>query len=48
MNEEYWAGHPMDNTESLEVKKSDILSLFEKVGRNITPFDLDKVHEEPK
>lgn len=48
MNQEYWSGHPMINTESVEVKKEDVLKLFETIGRKFTPFDLDKAVEEPK
>jgi hypothetical protein len=40
MEEEYWAFHPMTNTESLELKRSDFMKIFENLGRNVTVLDI--------
>lgn len=46
MEHEYWSGHPMTNTETLEFKKDDFLKLFEKLGRTTTVFDISEPFKE--
>ena len=48
MEHEYWSGHPMDNCESLEFKKDDLLKFYEKIGRSVTVCDISAPFEEEK
>lgn len=39
--EEYLSFHPQENTSTLELKKSDVLKILEKAGKEIAFFDLE-------
>lgn len=47
-NHEFFAFHPMENTETVEISKKDFMSYLKNIGRDLQEIALDEVEEAPK